>query len=282
MPVPAYLSRILTFRCPDSRVRMSPIRLLIAGLLLFWTVAATANELQVDVRGVDDPLRSNILAHIGSIRPGRRNELSDATKRDIIANGTQKTREALRPFGYYQPTIEATVRTETDGVHVLDLRVSPGEPVVITSADISVVGEGSEHERASRWVSNWPLNPGERLDQEAWESWKQIGLDSLGAVGFLSARFERHEIALDLVDNTAALTLALDTGPRWVMGDIDFGEHMLRPGILESIPRFEPGDFYRATIMDDFRLDLQRTGYFTDVEVVERRNESTTPPSVDP
>ncbi len=281
MPVKAGISRILTFRRPDSRVRLSPKLLSLAGLLLLWTATATANELTIEVRGVDDPLRSNILAHIGSIRPGRRDELSEATRRDIIANGTRKAREALRPFGYYQPVIEASVRTGTDGIHVLDLRVSPGEPVIIAEADIEVTGEGSEHERARRWASGWPLGPGQRLDQVSWESWKQAGLESLAAAGFLSARFERQEIALDLTDNTAVLTLVLDTGPRWVMGTIDFGEHVLRPGILESIPRFEAGDFYRASVMDNFRLDLQRTGYFTEVEVLERRNESTDPPSVD-
>ena len=281
MPVQAEYSRILTSRRPDSRVRLSPKLHSLAGLFLLWAGTTAANELQVEVRGVDDPLRANILAHIGSIRPGRRDELADASRLDIVADGTQKTREALRPFGYYQPTIEGTVRTNTDGIHVLDLRVSPGEAVVITRADITVVGEGREHERARRWLANWPLQPGQRLDQVAWEAAKSAGIDDLAAVGFLSAGFEKHEIALDLTDNTAELRLTLDTGPRWVMGNIDFGEHVLRPGILESVPRFEPGDYYRATVMDNFRLDLQRTGYFTDVEVLERRNESTNPPSVD-
>ncbi len=281
MPVPAYFSRILTSRWPDSRVRMSPNLLLPAALLLFSTVSATANELEIVVRGVDDPLRSNILAHIGSIRPGHRDRLSEATRLAIIANGTRETREALRPFGYYQPTIEAVVRTEADGAHVLDLRVSPGEAVIVTSADVRVIGEGSEHGSAERWLSNWPLGEGQRLDQVSWEARKRAGIEELAAVGFLSASFETQEIALDLTDNTAALTLVLDTGPRWVMGSIDFGEHVLRPGVLESIPRFEPGDYYRTTVMDNFRLDLQATGYFTDVEVREKRNDATDPPSVD-
>ena len=281
MPAQAELSRILTFRLPDSRVRLSLKLLSIVVFLLFRPAVAGASELQVEVSGIDDPLRSNVLAHIGSVRPGRRDQLSDVAKQNIVADGERKAREALRPFGYYQPTIEATVRTEPDGVHVLDLRISPGEAVLVTSADIQVTGEGGEHERALRWVGNWPLNPGQRLDQVAWEAAKRSGLDDLAAVGFLSARFERQEIALDLTDNTAALTLVLDTGPRWVMGNINFGEHVLRPGIVEALPRFEAGDYYRATLMDNFRLDLQRTGYFTEVEVLEKRNDTTNPPSVD-
>jgi translocation and assembly module TamA len=177
--------------------------------------------------------------------------------------------------------VEAVIRNEADGSFVLDIRVTPGEAVTVATADIRVVGEGREHDRARRWVTDWPLSPGQRLDQVAWESRKQAGIDQLSAVGFLSAKFETQEIALDLTSNTAALTLVLDTGPRWVMGDIDFGEHILRPGVIEAIPRFEPGDYYRATLMDNFRLDLQRTGFFSNVEVVERRNANTEPPSVD-
>ena len=65
------------------------------------------------------------------------------------------------------------------------------------------------------------------------------------------------------------------------MGNIDFGEHVLKPGIVESIPRFETGEYYRATLLDNLRLDLLATGYFTEVEVRESRNETTEPPSVD-
>ena len=255
--------------------------LTIAWLILLGSEQVAANDVDVQVLGVEDELRANILAHVGTVRLGRRDPNSESTRPDIVTDALQRTREALRPFGYYQPGVDAALRTETDGTVVLDLRVSPGEPVVVTDTDIRVIGAGSEHDRARRWLAEWPLTPGERLDQVAWENRKQAGISQLTAVGFLSAAYEAQKIALDLTDNTAALTLVLDTGPRWVMGDIDFGEHVLRPGIIEAVPRFEPGDYYRATLMDNFRLDLQRTGYFTDVQVIEIRNETTDPPSVD-
>ena len=99
--------------------------------------------------------------------------------------------------------------------------------------------------------------------------------------GFLAADFTTSEIALDLNANTASLALELDPGTRYVMGSIDFGEHDLKPGIVESIPRFEPGDYYNKRLMDYFRVDLQSTGWFTDVEVIEQENDATDPPSVD-
>jgi translocation and assembly module TamA len=272
---------MLTICRPELPVRLSFRPLTIVWLILLGSGQAAANDVDVQVLGVEDELRANVLAHIGTVSLGRRDPNSASTRQDIISNALQSTREALRPFGYYQPSVEAAVRNEPDGRVVLDVRVSPGEPIVVANTDVRVVGDGRDHDRARRWLAEWPLASGQRLDQVVWENRKQAGISQLTAVGFLSAGFEAPEIALDLTDNTADLTLVLDTGPRWVMGDIDFGDHTLRPGIIESIPRFEPGDYYRATLMDNFRLDLQRTGYFTDVQVVERRNEDSDPPSVD-
>jgi len=65
------------------------------------------------------------------------------------------------------------------------------------------------------------------------------------------------------------------------MGDIDFGEHVLKPGILEYTPRFKKGDQYTAQRMDDFRGDLWKTGYFTDVEVEEIIRADAEPPTVE-
>ena len=65
------------------------------------------------------------------------------------------------------------------------------------------------------------------------------------------------------------------------MGDIDFGEHLLKPGILEVVQRFAKGDPYTEQLMDRFRGDLWKTGYFTDVEVIEVRRPEAEPPAVD-
>ncbi|MEE4162224.1 MAG: POTRA domain-containing protein, partial [Woeseiaceae bacterium] len=271
---------IVNTELPSMVLRNARI-LLIACVLLLSSAIALGSELRVEVRGVDDALRDNVLAHIGSVRTGWRDELSAAARAEIVANGIRKTREALRPFGYYQPTVEADVVTGSDGAHVLELRVSPGEPVVVSSADIRVTGEGEGHERLERWLADWPLAPGRRLNQATWEAYKSQAIEEAAGIGFLSAQFTVQEIRLDLIDNTAELLLTLDTGPRWVMGNIDFGEHVLKPGIVESIPRFETGEYYRATLLDNLRFDLLATGYFTEVEVREARNATTDPPSID-
>ena len=44
--------------------------------------------------------------------------------------------------------------------------------------------------------------------------------------GYLGARFVAHRLELDVERNTAAVFLTFDTGPRYVMGDVDFGDNL--------------------------------------------------------
>ena len=265
----------------DHGMRRARYKSTLILLLLVLCAHGHASDLEVSVRGVSDELRENVLAHLGPVRLGRRDELSERTRREIAANGTERVREALRPFGYYAPRVDASVITDVDGTHRLDLRIDPGAPVIVDSVEVSVIGEGATRDRLVRWRDNWPLPVGSVLNQVTWSEYKQRGIEQAEFAGFLAAGFAEQEIAIDLETNTVALRLVLDTGARFVFGNIVFGEHVLNPGIVESIPRFETGDYYTKELMDRFRVDLQATGWFTDVDVTEFENETTSPPSVD-
>jgi translocation and assembly module TamA len=99
--------------------------------------------------------------------------------------------------------------------------------------------------------------------------------------GYLGAVFVEHRLELDLEQNSAAVFLTVDTGPRYVMGDVDFGQHGLKQGILEFAPRFEKGDPYTASLVSQLRTDLWKTGYFDDISVFEVHHTEQTPPEVD-
>ena len=252
-------------------------RLFAAACLLAGPAAA---DLAFEVVGVDELLRENIVHHNDVLRLGQSGEFSRQALDEIAAEAEIRTRDALRPYGYYQPVIRSRHYRRDDGNAVIELQVEAGPPVLIRRMEVSIDGPGREQEELRRWLQDWPLPDGARLDQVAWEAAKQRGLDIAAAVGYLGANYDAHELALDLVNNTADITLHMATGERYVMGDIEYGDHVLRPGIVENIPRFEQGDPYSAQLMDDFRLDLWRTGYFTDVEVVEALDTTASPPEV--
>ena len=57
-------------------------------------------DLEYVVRGVEDPLRSNILNHIGSLRFGRQSQPAEKDFDRFLAESIADAKEALRPYGW--------------------------------------------------------------------------------------------------------------------------------------------------------------------------------------
>jgi translocation and assembly module TamA len=233
------------------------------------------------VGGVDEPLRSNILSFVDVVQFGPQVRLSPTDLEEVQAKATENARRALRPFGFYAPQIETRVIDTDSAQPVVVIDVVPGPPVRVTDVELEITGPGADDRAFRSWRSRWPLGKGAILDQQVWEAQKREVVDIAATRGFLSPEFTELALEVDLEQNTARVRLHLDTGPRFVMGDVEFGEHVLRPGILEYVPRFDKGDFYTARLVSKFRTDLWKTGYFTDVQVIEKVRPELTPPAVD-
>lgn len=253
--------------------------------LVFVTLLAIASSASADIRwvvqGVDEPLASNVRNHLDTGLFGQQTRLRAHDYDDVVDDAITKARAALRPYGFYNPDIEGRLIAESDESVTVELTIDAGPSMQVAELDVQVTGAGAEDPQFREWRSAWPLGSGAALDQTAWEQAKRDAMEIASARGYLGARFVDHRLELDLEDNTANVFLTLETGPRYVMGDVDFGQHGLKPGILEYAPRFEKGDPYTARLVSQLRTDLWKTGYFDDISVFEVQHPERTPPVVD-
>jgi len=259
---------------------LTDIRKLTCALLLAISPPALTDVAYV-INGVDETLKANVLGHVDTLQFGPQIRPSGRNYDDVVANAITNARAALRPFGYYAPEITSRVIPRDDDLTVVELTIDAGPPVRIRSLDARVEGPGSEERDFIAWRRAWTLSEGAVLNQLEWADKKQEALEIAHARGYLGAEFTAHKIEIDLEENTANVRLVVDTGPRYVMGDIDFGDHVLKPGILEYIPRFEKGDAYTTELVNRLRTDLWKTGYFDDVQVSEVEQPELDPPAVD-
>lgn len=259
---------------------MAKFRKFVYLLLLVLPVAAVGDVTYV-VNGLDGPLTANVLGHVDTIQLGARAGIRPRDYDKVIDKAIADARAALRPFGFYAPEISARIIPQDSDNATLELTIDAGQPVRVASTDVRVLGPGSGHRRLQSWLSAWTLTEGSVLNQVTWENAKQAAIDIANDRGYLSAEFSEHVLEIDLENKTANLRLVLNTGPRFVMGNVDFGTHELNPGILEHIPRFEKGDPYTAQLVSRLRTDLWKTGYFDDVAVVETAHPELDPPAVD-
>jgi len=250
-------------------------------IVLVVLPGAARAELSYMVHGVDDRLKTNIINHISTLQFGAQTNLAERQFDRILNKAIGEAKIALRPYGYYAAEITGRIQRESDKLVVIRLNVKPGPPIIIEDLQLEIIGAGSKARILRDWRSSWPLKEGDVLDQISWKEQKQRALELTGSVGYLAAEFTTHALEIDLEKNRADVKLTLNTGQRFVMGEIDFGEHILNPGILEFVPRFETGDPYTTLLMDRFRSDLWNTGYFTDIDVVETKVPDSEPPRVD-
>jgi translocation and assembly module TamA len=240
-----------------------------------------AAEVSYQASGVSDAALANVLSHVSAFSFRRQSDISSAEYDDILADAVRKTKVALRPYGYYHPAVTGQVQRKANGDIVVQLTIEPGLPVLVDQVDIAIAGEGADAALVRQWRQGWPLVSGKVLDQTVWEDQKQFIVDELRTIGYLGAKFTERRVELDLEAYRANLKLVLDTGPRYLFGEIDFGQHILQPGIVEYIPRFEPGQPFDTKILDKFRVDLWKSGYFTEVLVEEQPRQERVPPVVD-
>ena len=198
----------------------------------------------------------------------------------IVADAERRAGLALQPFGYYHPVIHSEIQPTTGDNWKITLQIDKGPPVLIVNYQMVINGPGKSDTTLLDWQANWPLTSGHVLDQSVWEEQKLAALDLAEAHGYLGAAFIQQEIRLDLEKNKADLILVLETGEQAVMGSVVYNQDIVKNSVLENIPRFSKGQPYDAWLLEEFRLDLWRTGYFESIDVIEERRLEDSPPQV--
>jgi translocation and assembly module TamA len=256
------------------------LQLLIICLALL-SATVCADQVEYKVSGIDEPMRTNVLNHVSAYRVGSSARLNSRLRRKLVEDAKSAATGAMRPFGYFHPVVSIELAAKSQDIWRLNVSVKAGPPVLVETLQLELTGPGSGLASLAGWYADFPLAEGQVLNQQAWDKAKLEVIVLLEEAGYLQAGFSRHAIRVDTVANTARLELVLDTGPQAVMGTVKFKQDILSDGILDSLQRFQAGDAYNSWLLEKFRLDLWRSGYFEDIEVVERRELTANPPRVD-
>jgi translocation and assembly module TamA len=222
--------------------------------------------LTVTVEGVDGPLRDNVLAHLELNRFAGQAAPEESRMRWLHTRAETQIREALQPFGYYEPTIESTLNRIPNGREAR-YRIQPGRPLRIATLDVQILGEGQQDPAFQAVLTRLPLAQGQVLNQLQYEQIKRT-LEMLATErGYFDARFTESTIRIDLEAYEATIHLHYDTGPRYRFGAITFNQDFLSPKLLNRYPRFKPGDPYDANDLLKLQSDLNGSPYFSQIQV---------------
>jgi translocation and assembly module TamA len=267
-----------------SGVRSLPVVAVLA-CLLGWGIAVPAwsapllglnkGRIEIRVDGVPDAMADNVRSYLTLSRYVMRDDLTDPQVRRLAERAVDEAADALRPFGYYAPTIRS--RTSWDDPRwIVRLKITPGEPVRMKTVDVEIVGAGTSDKPLTTLRTTTTLQPGARLDHTSYEELKASLLRTARDRGYLDATLTRRELIVNPTDLTADARITLDTGGRYEFGELQLEQGVIDDDLLRAYVRFASGQPYSPDQLNATQYALEDSNYFSKVVVTPGERDKAT------
>src|SRR5205823_4632162 len=144
----------------------------------------------------------------------------------------REVKDALRPFGYYEPTVMSQISERGKNDWRAIIEIDPGVPVVMGSVDVRVTGPGATDALFERISERPALRPGDRLRHAAYEQIKDDLQRTAATYGYLDARLTRSELRVDPTNHSATVALELATGERYRFGPTTIDQSVIQESLV--------------------------------------------------
>ena len=244
-----------------------PAAWLLSAVLMWLPRAATA-DIRIELEGVEGDERRNVLALLSLERYKERDRIEPDAIQRLYNRIDDEVRSALRPYGYYQPVINATISGPDKDRHWhVRITIEPGAPVLIEHVNVRIDGPGAEDEVFKRLTAAPPLRSGERLNHAVYEQYKGSLERAAATYGYLDARMLRSEMQVDLATHKANIYLQLESGARYFFGATTIEQSAVRDGQVRRFLRYHEGEPYSALALLRTQFALDDSQYYSTVEV---------------
>ena len=224
---------------------------------------------QVQISGLSGESLDNVRASLSLARDRQRAGLSPRDIRELYDQASAQIAIALEPFGYYQPQIETELQAPESegGPWLASFHVDPGMQVPVADMQLVFDAEGAADPAFEKITAGLPLQPGQGLDHRRYEQTKRDVLEQLKSLGYRDALLTANRVEVKLEPYGAHVLLRVATGPRFVIGAIEFDQDTFQADYLARYLTLKPGDIYTNSALAEQRRALSSSGYFREVEI---------------
>ncbi|MFO1357324.1 autotransporter assembly complex protein TamA [Plasticicumulans sp.] len=231
------------------------------------TPGKTGVPVEVVIEGIEDErLRVNVANFLSIRELASKPEATDSRIAWEHRKAEEEIRTALQPFGYYRPTIQASLERDGPGWRAT-YRVTPGTPVRVRTLDIQLSGAATGDASFHKLLKNLPIHVGEAFEHEHWEKLKSGITGLITEHGYFSAQIVMSEVRVDPAAGSADVHLHVDSGRRYRFGETTFHQTILKDEVLRRYNRIKPGDPYDAAALIDLQGALADADYYQSVEI---------------
>jgi translocation and assembly module TamA len=245
----------------------------VALAALVGATSAHAARVEHRIEGISDKeIIQNIEMTLSIAQAKDRKDLTAGEIERMYRRSPAEIRRAVAPFGYYRATVEDTLLAEGDDRFRAHYAITLGEPVHVRAVTVNVTGDGRRSPPFPELAAEYPLRPGDILDQRLYDRRKNTFAAAAADSGYLDATFKTNVIRIDREENVADIELSFDTGPRYAFGPVIFDSSGIDQRVMRSYLTFERGDPFSYDRLLAFQSALGGAPYFSRVEAVVRRD----------
>jgi len=253
----------------------------VRALLCAWVAVATSHAatVTVEIEGLNETLREAVLNGLDLRKFADRGATPTQVRR-FFDRAPEQIEKALQPYGYYEAKVDAELIEKTAETFVATFRVTPGEPVIVRSAEIRIDGGASELPQLKAALDEFEPKIGDRLDHALYESSKTAIDTQLQALGFFDTELTEHRVEVRRAARSADIRLRWDSHERYRFGDVHFSDSQFSESFLQRYVTWDTDTPYSAEALLTLQQRLVDADYFSTVSVqpdLEKRADGRVP-----
>ncbi|HYM47162.1 MAG TPA: BamA/TamA family outer membrane protein, partial [Burkholderiaceae bacterium] len=196
-------------------------------------------------------------------------EADEADEERELRRAERAVLELLATEGYFDPVLRFEPVAPAGAGARYRLIIELGRRTAVGALDLQFTGALNEarfQDRAAALRAEWPLPVGTPFRSPQWEAAKTQLLAAVQARDFAGAKLIDSEAKVNADDATAALSVEIDSGPAYTVGELQItGLQRYDARLVQRYNPFRVGEPYDRAKLIEFQQALEETPYFSSV-----------------
>src|SRR3990167_608639 len=235
-------------------------------LLLLCTCSFANTEMIFRITGLNDKATDNAINHL-KIQLKTAGKLTPAKIQALYQSGPDDIQDAIKPFGYFRAQITHKTLKQEGNKWTAHYHINSGQRLLITSLSIHVAGPGTHDLKIDKALTHPHIKIGQPLNIPKYTKTKNSLLNTAEDHGYIKASFSEDKILIDLKAYTCAITITLNTGPRYYFGPTTFNKNPLNDKFLHRYLSYKVDEPFSSQKLLDLQTNLGDAGYYESVGV---------------